>query len=168
MGPEAAQGQERGVRAAAEVQAQAAVALAQGPVVGEEQERAAVVALAQGPAVGEEQEQAVVALGQAPVVEAELGAAQEGLESAVEGDWELREQKVRRSENGERRPQCCTPVGLEEAAESRESAEELGPAAEHTASRKKMFARCWDCSRNWENQGKIPSTAWTYRRSSRA
>jgi len=121
----------------------------------------------------EELEQAVVAQGQAaaaPVSEVVLVAAvdlesAEGQESAEESELQVR--KARRSENGGRRRQCCTPVRPEELTVCREQVQEQERAA-YTPSRKKTFARCWDCSPNWANRGKILNTAWTCRRFNRA
>jgi hypothetical protein len=70
-------------------------------------------------------------------------------------------------ENGLPPRPCCEAARPRELPVYRELARAREQAAD-SASKRKMFVRCWDCSRNWANRGKILNTAWTCRRSNRA
>ena len=71
-------------------------------------------------------------------------------------------------EDGRPRRQCCAQPLADWAAWQQFLAHQEKAAAVVFPWQKKMFGRCWDCSRNWASPAKIRMREWTRRLSNPA
>lgn len=155
------------------------------------QERAEVVAVeleepaAQGSVVAvEPAEELELAVEVTPEAELAAGRAVAGdlgpeaaLDPAAEGGQgpevarEAAEATRTRLANGAPRRRCCATAWQAELAgylQAFLAEPEQAKAAEDSPSRKKMFVRCWDSSRNWASRARIRNHGWMCRLFNRA
>ena len=153
------------------VEAVQVVAVAEEQEVGVEQgapgpEVAAVASVRAVAEAAQEQEPGEAARGLV-VVEAVVGQAEDRAEDPA-GELAAELAKGPHLEGGQLRQQCCAQPRVDWAACQAFLAHQEKAAAVAFRWQKRMFGRCWDCSRNWGSPAKIRMRVWTLRLSNPA